>query len=169
MFYLCSPSATANTSPNLKACPSPASQNCTGLSSTSARGVRIARCVFAGRLHGLFHRDVHVRRGPGRNQSNSSVCGGAGRERKMAARGRRHGLPRGSRAHHGCRLVRENSSRRAAHPYCDESEDLLGRGAHRSDARYKRHSRRSEEHTSELQSPCNLVCRLLLEKKKKQP
>src|SRR2546426_7516745 len=25
---------------------------------------------------------------------------------------------------------------------------------------------RSEEHTSELQSPCNLVCRLLLEKKK---
>src|SRR5256885_8788219 len=28
-------------------------------------------------------------------------------------------------------------------------------------------TRRSEEHTSELQSPCNLVCRLLLEKKKK--
>src|SRR5256885_4822426 len=27
--------------------------------------------------------------------------------------------------------------------------------------------KRSEEHTSELQSPCNLVCRLLLEKKKK--
>src|SRR5256885_10478372 len=29
-------------------------------------------------------------------------------------------------------------------------------------------SQRSEEHTSELQSPCNLVCRLLLEKKKKK-
>src|SRR2546426_2190236 len=29
------------------------------------------------------------------------------------------------------------------------------------------HTSRSEEHTSELQSPCNLVCRLLLEKKKK--
>src|SRR5256885_3585487 len=29
--------------------------------------------------------------------------------------------------------------------------------------------RRSEEHTSELQSPCNLVCRLLLEKKKIYP
>src|SRR5256885_3504947 len=28
---------------------------------------------------------------------------------------------------------------------------------------------RSEEHTSELQSPCNLVCRLLLEKKKRGP
>src|SRR2546426_12235689 len=30
------------------------------------------------------------------------------------------------------------------------------------------HRERSEEHTSELQSPCNLVCRLLLEKKKKK-
>src|SRR5256885_17007089 len=29
------------------------------------------------------------------------------------------------------------------------------------------HRVRSEEHTSELQSPCNLVCRLLLEKKNK--
>src|SRR5256885_3214557 len=29
-------------------------------------------------------------------------------------------------------------------------------------------SQRSEEHTSELQSPCNLVCRLLLEKKKRK-
>src|SRR2546426_3084260 len=33
----------------------------------------------------------------------------------------------------------------------------------------RRHRVRSEEHTSELQSPCNLVCRLLLEKKKKKP
>src|SRR5256885_10827174 len=33
---------------------------------------------------------------------------------------------------------------------------------------YHAHARRrSEEHTSELQSPCNLVCRLLLEKKKR--
>src|SRR5688500_19060583 len=30
----------------------------------------------------------------------------------------------------------------------------------------RRRDGRSEEHTSELQSPCNLVCRLLLEKKK---
>src|SRR2546426_8391437 len=29
-------------------------------------------------------------------------------------------------------------------------------------------ARRSEEHTSELQSPCNLVCRLLLEKKNRR-
>src|SRR2546426_2632341 len=33
--------------------------------------------------------------------------------------------------------------------------------------RFARLVARSEEHTSELQSPCNLVCRLLLEKKKK--
>src|ERR1039457_2539153 len=36
------------------------------------------------------------------------------------------------------------------------------------DARYAPDSGRSEEHTSELQSPCNLVCRLLLEKKKRR-
>src|SRR6266850_6675750 len=34
------------------------------------------------------------------------------------------------------------------------------------DARHGGQVLRSEEHTSELQSPCNLVCRLLLEKKK---
>src|SRR5256885_10769007 len=32
--------------------------------------------------------------------------------------------------------------------------------------RFAKQRGRSEEHTSELQSPCNLVCRLLLEKKK---
>src|SRR2546426_8527181 len=39
---------------------------------------------------------------------------------------------------------------------------------HFADARARCAGARSEEHTSELQSPCNLVCRLLLEKKKKQ-
>src|ERR1022692_3861629 len=38
----------------------------------------------------------------------------------------------------------------------------------RSKDRTPKWSLRSEEHTSELQSPCNLVCRLLLEKKKKK-
>src|SRR2546426_4220634 len=33
-------------------------------------------------------------------------------------------------------------------------------------APFARRGKRSEEHTSELQSPCNIVCRLLLEKKK---
>src|SRR5256885_7962356 len=52
-----------------------------------------------------------------------------------------------------------------------------GRGARRHDrpmttladhAKQAKQAMRSEEHTSELQSPCNLVCRLLLEKKKQQ-
>src|SRR2546426_12177334 len=41
--------------------------------------------------------------------------------------------------------------------------DGRARSLHRSES-----EPRSEEHTSELQSPCNLVCRLLLEKKKKK-
>src|SRR3989454_5364087 len=41
------------------------------------------------------------------------------------------------------------------------------RGHSRAGRRPATRPRRSEEHTSELQSPCNLVCRLLLEKKKK--
>src|SRR5690348_17448217 len=41
-----------------------------------------------------------------------------------------------------------------------------GDTARRSTAQRRREVRRSEEHTSELQSPVHLVCRLLLEKKK---
>src|SRR5256885_10639826 len=40
-------------------------------------------------------------------------------------------------------------------------------GPHPRRARSQVDAMRSEEHTSELQSPCNLVCRLLLEKKKR--
>src|SRR2546426_5067779 len=59
--------------------------------------------------------------------------------------------------HRGERTVgsnRRNSCDRRKHPY--------------REPRQRRTARRSEEHTSELQSPCNLVCRLLLEKKKKK-
>src|SRR2546429_1229415 len=44
----------------------------------------------------------------------------------------------------------------------------LDRRLHRPFARRLRHRERSEEHTSELQSRLHLVCRLLLEKKKKK-
>src|SRR2546426_8488765 len=50
---------------------------------------------------------------------------------------------------------------------------LLGRGYREFTQHFPRpgevehDAERSEEHTSELQSPCNLVCRLLLEKKKR--
>src|SRR5256885_6528864 len=45
--------------------------------------------------------------------------------------------------------------------------DLSG-PSERSLVHWLRRLVRPEEHTSELQSPCNLVCRLLLEKKKKR-
>src|SRR2546426_7046297 len=46
--------------------------------------------------------------------------------------------------------------------------DQRGTGASLEGERGGDGAGRSEEHTSELQSPCNLVCRLLLEKKKTQ-
>src|SRR5256885_1370780 len=58
--------------------------------------------------------------------------------------------------HHGAHGRQEDGQLRAAGQQVhDELEQLRDHG-------------RSEEHTSELQSPCNLVCRLLLEKKKKK-
>src|SRR5256885_8486045 len=59
-------------------------------------------------------------------------------------------------------------------PYTTLFRSSSGRGEHRSVSPHarggvcRRRARRSEEHTSELQSPCNLVCRLLLEKKKQR-
>src|SRR2546426_4325735 len=53
----------------------------------------------------------------------------------------------------------------ACHP---DPSFLAALGARSPRVRLVCSTRRSEEHTSELQSPCNLVCRLLLEKKKKQ-
>src|SRR5688500_19764195 len=50
----------------------------------------------------------------------------------------------------------------------DQLRRRLDRDHQRRGALHHRHFGRSEEHTSELQSPCNLVCRLLLEKKKVQ-
>src|SRR5256885_12051639 len=46
------------------------------------------------------------------------------------------------------------------------SPSLLGSVRNPQRPLRSRQAARSEEHTSELQSPCNLVCRLLLEKKK---
>src|SRR5256885_16618890 len=49
------------------------------------------------------------------------------------------------------------------------SLNVVGAGERNLTAKQRRSGNtggRSEEHTSELQSPCNLVCRLLLEKKK---
>src|SRR2546426_7996954 len=51
------------------------------------------------------------------------------------------------------------------HEHAGHGEHVVRRAAGELRAELQR--TRSEEHTSELQSPCNLVCRLLLEKKKK--
>src|SRR2546422_7320789 len=52
----------------------------------------------------------------------------------------------------------------------ERADRALGTGSRsaRSDSRAPGYCRRSEEHTSELQSRLHLVCRLLLEKKKKK-
>src|SRR2546426_2954346 len=60
---------------------------------------------------------------------------------------------------------------RAARPNDDANVDDLANASikiRRSTTDERLRWSRSEEHTSELQSPCNLVCRLLLEKKKKE-
>src|SRR5256885_12915590 len=53
--------------------------------------------------------------------------------------------------------------------YCVAGRSKEGRGGARPGRAARGGRTRSEEHTSELQSPCNLVCRLLLVKKKKAP
>src|SRR5256885_8380176 len=50
---------------------------------------------------------------------------------------------------------------------CEAERVAKRRGHRRLDGPPQVGRHRSEEHTSELQSPCNLVCRLLLEKKRK--
>src|SRR5256885_9915784 len=75
---------------------------------------------------------------------------------------------------HVLRVERAEDARRLAtlrqrpqHPPGTEQAAVAGGGGRGNDDHGDDAGRgRSEEHTSELQSPCNLVCRLLLEKKK---
>src|SRR5205807_9377833 len=69
--------------------------------------------------------------------------------------------PACSPGHHRARAPSSGAARRRLPP-----EWCTRRIRHRARRRTPAFVRRSEEHTSELQSPCNLVCRLLLEKKK---
>src|SRR5260370_12769505 len=64
-------------------------------------------------------------------------------------------------------LFRSEDGQRMGRWHRSRTPRLTGRQRAADDAR-KRCSDRSEEHTSELQSHLNLVCRLLLEKKKKK-
>src|SRR5437867_8422348 len=60
-------------------------------------------------------------------------------------------------------LFRSRGIRACARSFCQAAGSSVTR-----DAAAPTRPRRSEEHTSELQSPYDLVCRLLLEKKKKK-
>src|SRR5438094_7699240 len=78
----------------------------------------------------------------------------------------------GSRAPYLSRMIRAHR-RRAARNFAISSKKSMweskkkeSRGANSSTLRPAPVGTRSEEHTSELQSPYDLVCRLLLEKKK---
>src|SRR2546426_6727150 len=62
--------------------------------------------------------------------------------------------------------ARPRASRKRASHICPHAPRLTGDWIFGVLAGEQRNPNRSEEHTSELQSPCNLVCRLLLEKKK---
>src|SRR3712207_7019575 len=81
------------------------------------------------------------------------------------------------RSDRGTGPARRAAAARAGRPGTAARPPFLGPGAPRGrpvgcrpprDSAWWRHSRRSEEHTSELQSRQYLVCRLLLEKKKTQ-
>src|SRR2546426_4775918 len=61
----------------------------------------------------------------------------------------------------------ENNAEEDRQRRLDDHLNLADRFAHFAVIEIGHVEQRSEEHTSELQSPCNLVCRLLLEKKKK--
>src|SRR2546426_11172407 len=76
------------------------------------------------------------------------------------SRGQRRGSQATRCPHHGEKFPGKESGADRCDPRVFQRAER-GREARRSTAK------RSEEHTSELQSPCNLVCRLLLEKKKK--
>src|SRR2546426_6996175 len=68
---------------------------------------------------------------------------------------------------HGNRAHVQDPAGAARRPHLGRRRLHQDRGGARGHE-LRRGSERSEEHTSELQSPCNLVCRLLLEKKKIQ-
>src|SRR5260370_22951939 len=91
-------------------------------------------------------------RGPGRRRSRQlSVVSFAASQIYAAARGSRS-LALGAVSDHKGKLLSQGDPRSHRPDFCEAAAALV----------------RSEEHTSELQSHLNLVCRLLLEKKKKK-
>src|SRR5437763_9819093 len=77
-------------------------------------------------------------------------------------------IGQGKRGNRPARPSAHDVSHKARGRLGRRSEDPGSRVSVRWGRRYGNPGSRSEEHTSELQSPMYLVCRLLLEKKKKQ-
>src|SRR3989454_7228060 len=107
-------------------------------------------------------------RGAAVNECDGGECRGAVAERDGAGgdtrrrghrRAERDGLPGGGGIRRGGQAGGCGGGRRSIHDLVHHGRRAGGEGGAAA-------IDRSEEHTSELQSPCNLVCRLLLEKKK---
>src|SRR5205807_3028559 len=90
-------------------------------------------------------------------QTTSASCSMAPDSRRSESCGRRCSPPRCSGARDSCDKATTGTSSSLARALSEREMNEIS--CWRLSA--------SEEHTSELQSPCNLVCRLLLEKKKK--
>src|SRR5256885_9370736 len=102
-------------------------------------------------------------RGVHRKAGESALLGALDLAVPVGALDQAHRHPSPAVACQGCDPA-EDQRRAAAVGLHREAEPVPG--ACRRIPRQRLHDR-SEEHTSELQSPCNLVCRLLLEKKNK--
>src|SRR5258708_31063996 len=83
-------------------------------------------------------------------------------------------VARGTAVFGGCALALRGSSSESGAAFCSAAvlfpsgpRSSVNAGMDLFNPRARRSLHRSEEHTSELQSPDHLVCRLLLEKKKK--
>src|SRR2546426_5279978 len=104
-------------------------------------------------------------------QTRSQVAGEIGHDPESVASG--ESLQNRTVACHdlqrlGVQPLREYAGVHAVGQEPDNQSSLrVDRGTEPERPNTRQARERSEEHTSELQSPCNLVCRLLLEKKKK--
>src|SRR5256885_8545756 len=134
----------------------------------TARSVKLAKyhvddddrgvCKTGGKEDGVFFFSSRRRHTRLQGDWSSDVCSsdlcdcgrhGAAGHHLRASRPRRTGKTAGAFTAAGCPVI----------PLPPKARQFYSMGSLRQE--------RSEEHTSELQSPCNLVCRLLLEKKKK--
>src|SRR5256885_12819287 len=111
----------------------------------------------SGGAHHSIARRFHPRN-HGKNSSEIKIClcGKA-----LPARfGSKRKKKEPDRKCNGCQRDRNSQRAKMLYARADEKRDPCSAKARKGGTK-----RRSEEHTSELQSPCNLVCRLLLEKK----